>query len=151
MLAWKVDGEHPASYSYLPLVAWKLEKKGLHPRDPLPPKTASAGRSNTTHSQTSGNLFPSQKLKGYHTFTAQSTTSETMKLKKTQGVKPEGEGDWVFSRRGCRNLKWSWRSRSVCWAYHSFCQCGQVVSKEKSKLLWMWWPWPSHERFSKRP
>ena len=73
-----VDGEHPAGYSNLLLVAWKLDR-WAEARDPLLPTTAAAGRSNITHSQTPGNLFPSQKLKGSHTFTAQSTTVENNK------------------------------------------------------------------------
>ena len=67
--AHKVDGEHPTSYSDLLLVAQKLER-WAEARDPLLLKTTTAGRSNMTHSQTPENLFPSQRLKGNHTFTA---------------------------------------------------------------------------------
>ena len=69
MLAHKVDGKHPASYSDLLLAAWKLERQA-EARDPLLPKTTTTGGSNVTQPQTSGNLFPSRKLKGNHTFTA---------------------------------------------------------------------------------
>ena len=66
MLAHKVDGDHPASYSALLLAAWKLERQNKA-IDPLLPKTSTTGGSNVTHSQTPLNLFPSQKLKGNQT------------------------------------------------------------------------------------
>ena len=50
MLAHKVDGEHPASYSDLPLAVQKLERRA-EARDPLPPKAAATNGSTTTHSQ----------------------------------------------------------------------------------------------------
>ena len=75
MLAHKVDGEHPTRYSDLLLAAQKLER-WAEARDPLHPKTSPMGGFNKTHSQTSGNLFPSQKLKGSHTFTARSAMVE---------------------------------------------------------------------------
>ena len=76
MSAHKVDGEHPARYSDLSLAAQKLERQA-EARDPLLLKTNPTGGSNVTHSQTSGNLFPSQKLKGSHTFTTQSAMVES--------------------------------------------------------------------------
>ena len=69
MLVWKVDGEHPARYSELLLGAHKLER-WTEMRDPLLLKTTSMGESNVTHSLMTGNMFPSQKLKGIHNFTA---------------------------------------------------------------------------------
>ena len=96
MLAHKVDGEHPTGYSDLLLVAQKLER-WAESRDPLLPKTATAGRLNITHSQTRGNLFPSQKLKGNHTFTAQSATVENNEAKEDSGAKLEGEEEAVSS------------------------------------------------------
>ena len=86
MLAHKVDGEHPTGNSDLLLVAWKLERQA-EAKDLLLPKTTTAARSNVTHSQTPGNLFPSQKLKGNHTFTAQSTTVKNNKAEEDSGVK----------------------------------------------------------------
>ena len=91
MLAHKVDGEHPTSYSNLLLAAQKLER-WAEARDPLLLKTTAAGRLNFTHSQTLGNLFPSQKLQGNHTFTAQFATVENNTTKEDLGAKPEGEG-----------------------------------------------------------
>ena len=86
----KVDGEHPTSYSDLLLAAQKLEWQA-EARDPLLPKTTATGGLNITHSQTSGNLFTSQKLKGNHTFTTQSVTVESNEAEEDSGMKPEGE------------------------------------------------------------
>ena len=73
MLAHEVDGEHPASYSNLPLAAQKLEWRA-EARNPLPPRMAVTNWSNVMHSQIPGNLFPSCKLKGNHTFTTWTVT-----------------------------------------------------------------------------
>ena len=62
MLAHKVDGEHPASYSDLLLATQKLER-WTETRDPLLPKMAATSGLNTMHSAMPGNLFPSHKLK----------------------------------------------------------------------------------------
>ena len=69
MLAHNIDGEHPTRYSDLLLAAQKLERC-VEARDPLLPKTTTTEGLNVTHFQTSGNLFPSQKLKGSDTFTS---------------------------------------------------------------------------------
>ena len=90
MLAHKMDGEHPTGYSDLLLVAQMLER-WAEARDPLLSKITTAGRLNMTCSQTPGNLFPSHKLKGNCTFTAQSATVENNKAEEDSGVKPEGE------------------------------------------------------------
>ena len=45
--------------------------------------------SNANHSQTSGNLFPCQNLKGSHTFTTQSATVESNGAEKDSGMKAE--------------------------------------------------------------
>ena len=92
MLTYKVDGEHPASYSDMLLAAQKL-KRLAEARDPLLPKTTTTGELNITHSQTPGNSFPSQKLKGNHTFTTQSATVKSNKAEEDSGMKPEGEED----------------------------------------------------------
>ena len=90
MLAQKVDGESPASYSDLLLAAWKLVR-WAEARYPLLPMTATASRSNVTHSQTPRNLFPSQKLKVNHTFTAQPATVQNNQTEEDSGMKPEGK------------------------------------------------------------
>ena len=46
-----------------------------------------------THSQTPGNLFPSYKLKGNHTFTAQAATIGKDEVEEDTSVKQEGEGE----------------------------------------------------------
>ena len=69
MLAHEVDGKHPTSYSDLFLAAWKLER-WAEARDPLLLKTTTTRGSNVTWPQVPGNLFPSRKLKGNHTFMA---------------------------------------------------------------------------------
>ena len=89
MLAHKVDGEHPASYPDLLLAVWKLER-WEEARDLLP-NTTTTGGLNITGFQTPMNLFPSQKLKGSHTFTAQSATVESIEAEKDSGAKPEEE------------------------------------------------------------
>ena len=86
ILAHKVDGEHPTRYSNLLLAAQKLER-WAKARDPLLPKTTPTGGSNVTHSQTSGNLFPSEKLKGSHTFTAQSAMVESKGVAEDLGTR----------------------------------------------------------------
>ena len=68
MLAHKVNGENPVTYFELFLNAQKLER-WVEARDPLLLKTTTAGGSNITHSHSQGNLFPSRKLEGSHTFT----------------------------------------------------------------------------------
>ena len=89
MLAHKVDAEQPARYSNLLSAAQKLERQ-TEARDPLPPKTAVTSGPHVTHSQTTGNLFPSHKLKGNHTFTAQAATLGNGKVGKDSGAKAEG-------------------------------------------------------------
>ena len=85
MLAHKLDGEHPASYSDLLLATQKLER-WAEARDPLPPKTATTSGPNMTHSQMAGNLFPSCKLKGSCTLMAQAMTIGNDKAGKDSGV-----------------------------------------------------------------
>ena len=90
MLAHKVDGDYPASYSDLFLAAQKLERQNKA-TDPLLPKTTTAGGLNITHSQTPVNLFHSCKLKGKLTFTAWSVTVEGNKVGGDSDAKPEWE------------------------------------------------------------
>ena len=90
MLAHKVDDGHPTGYSHLLLADRKLERRA-EARDPLLPKIATTGGSNVTHSQTSGNLIPSKKLKGSHTFTAWSAMVESNKAAEDSVIKAEDE------------------------------------------------------------
>ena len=90
MLAHKVDGKHPTSYSNLLLAVLKLER-WAEARDLLLPKITTTGGSNVTQPQTLGNLFPSRKLKGNCTFTVQSATVESIGAEEDSSVKPEGE------------------------------------------------------------
>ena len=69
MLAHKVDGENPVTFSELFLTAQTLER-WVEARDSLLPKTSTTGSSNITCSHLQGNLFPSRNMKGNHTFTA---------------------------------------------------------------------------------
>ena len=89
MLAHEVD-EHPAGYCDLLLAAQRLER-WAETRDPLLPKTITTGGTNITCSQTSRNLFPSCKLKGSHTFTAQWATVECNEAAEDSGTKAEEE------------------------------------------------------------
>ena len=90
MLAHKVDGEHPTSYSALLLAAWKLDR-WTEARDLLLLKTTTTGGLNVLHSQTPGNLFPSQKLKGNCTFTTQYAMVENNEAEEDSGSQLEGE------------------------------------------------------------
>ena len=90
MLAHKVSGENPVTYSKFLPAAWKLER-WAEARDTLFPKTAAAGSLNITHCHSQGNLFPSRKLKGNHTFTAWSAAVEDHETEEDSGPKPKGE------------------------------------------------------------
>ena len=90
MLAHKVDGKHPSSYSELLPAAQKWER-WTEAKYPLLLKTTTTGGLNVNWLQTSGNWFPSRKLKGNHTFTAQSTIVESTEAEEDSNVKPEGE------------------------------------------------------------
>ena len=59
-------------------------------RSPTPENHPSGG-SNIAHSHTSGNLFPSQKLKGSHTFTARSVMVESNRVPEDSGTIEEVE------------------------------------------------------------
>ena len=69
MLAHKVNGENPVTYSELLITAQKLER-WVEAKEPLLPQTPTTRSLNVTHSHSQGNLFPSRKLKGNCTFTA---------------------------------------------------------------------------------
>ena len=88
MLAHKVDGEHCTEYFNLLLAAWKL-KRLVEASNPLLPKATPMGGLNVTHSQTSGNFFLSQKLKGSHIFTARSATVDSNRVTEDFGLKAE--------------------------------------------------------------
>ena len=90
MLAHKVDGENPVTYSKFLLAAQKLER-WTETRDPLLLKTTTTRWLNVNHSHSQGNLFPSRKLKDSHTFTAQSTSLEDHETEEDSGPKPDGE------------------------------------------------------------
>ena len=98
MLAHKVDDIHPTSYSNLLLIAWKLER-WVETRDPLLPKTSMTGGSNVSQPQAMGNLFSSRKLKGNHTFTAQSAIVGSIGTEEDSSVKVEGEEEAESSGR----------------------------------------------------
>ena len=83
MLAHKVDGNHPISYSEL-LLATRKQQRWNEARHPLLSKTTPSGESNITHSQTSVHLFPSWKLKGIQTFLPIPLLCRAMKWERTQ-------------------------------------------------------------------
>ena len=84
MLAHEVNDENPITYSELLLAAQKLERWAE-------PKTTNAGSLNVTHSHSQGNLFPSRRLNGNHTFTAQSAVVEDYETEEDSGPKPSEE------------------------------------------------------------
>ena len=90
MLAHKADGENPVTYSKLLLAAWKMERQA-EARDPLLPKTTTTRGLNVTHSHSQGNLFPSKKLKGSSTFTAQSAVVKDCETEGDSGPKSDWE------------------------------------------------------------
>ena len=90
MLAHKVHGKNPVTYSELLPAAQKLERWS-EARDPLLLNTTTAGSLNITHSHSQGNLFLCRKLKGSHTFTAQDTVVEDHETEDDSGPKPNGE------------------------------------------------------------
>ena len=90
MLAHKVDGESPVTYSELLLAAQKLER-WAEARDPLLLKTTTTGGSNMTCSHSQGALFPSRKLKGSHTFTARAAAVEDHEVEEDSSPKPSEE------------------------------------------------------------
>ena len=87
-----VDDDHPAGCSSLLLTAWKLAR-WVEARDPLFPKVTPMEGSNITHSQILGNLCPSWKLKGSHTFTARSAMVESNRVAEDLGTKEEETGE----------------------------------------------------------
>ena len=133
-----MDDEHSANYSDLFLAAQKLER-WAEARDPLLLKTTTTGGSNVSQPQALGNLFPSRKLQGNHTFTAQSTILESIAAEEDSSVKPEEEEEAessdeedpeILSRIGGAD------HQSPGQLYHHFCQCGWAVSEEKIKIVW---------------
>ena len=90
MLTHKVNGENPVIYSKLLLTAQKLERQ-VEARDPLVPKITTSGSFNVTHSHSQGSLFPSRKLKGNCTFTAQSAAVEDHDTEEDSGPEHNGE------------------------------------------------------------
>ena len=90
MLAHKVNGENPVTYSKLLLTDWKLER-WVETRDLLLLKTPTTGSSNITHSHTQGNLFASRKMKGIWTFTAQAAAVEDHEMEEDSGPTPSEE------------------------------------------------------------
>ena len=90
MLVHKVNDENPVTYSELLLVAWKLES-WAEARDPLLSKNTTTRSSHVTCSHSLWNLFPSRKLKGSHTFTAQSAVIEDHETEEDLGSKPDGK------------------------------------------------------------
>ena len=85
MLAHKNINENPVTYSKLLIAAWKLEI-WVKVRDPLLPKNHYNWGVNVTHSHSQGNLFPSRKLKGSHSFTAWSAAVEDCEAEEGSGA-----------------------------------------------------------------
>ena len=131
MLAYNINGENPVSYSELLLAAWKLER-WVEARDPLLPKTPTAGSSTITHSHSWGNLFPSRKLKGSHTFTAQPAAVEDHEIEEDSGPKHNGDKEAESSAEEDTLLSY------IMW----FTNAVKLYQKKKKELqlLWVWQP-----------
>ena len=149
MLAHKVDGENPVTYSELLLAAWKLER-WVEAKDPLLPKTTTARSSNVTHSHSQGNLFPSRKLKGSHTFTAQSAAVEDHETEEDSGPKPEGKRRLCpLAEEDMGTVRWGWQCRPIIRLHCMVHQCSRAIPKEELQLLWVWQPRSPGERLPK--
>ena len=81
MLAHKVDGEHPASYSNVLLAAWKLER-WAEAIDPPPPKTAVTSGLNMMILRCQGICFPHISWKATVLSLVKLQPSEMMRLRK---------------------------------------------------------------------
>ena len=90
MLVHILDAELPASYSGLLLGIQKLEG-WAEARNPPPLKIAVTNGSTAMHSEMPGNLFPSCKLKGHHTFSTQAATVGNGTAEEDPGVELEEE------------------------------------------------------------
>ena len=148
MLAHNINGKHPASYSDLLLVAWKLER-WTEARDPLLPKTTITRGSNVTQPQASGNLFPSRKLKGNHTFTAQSAVVGSVGTEEDSSVKLEGEEAAESSEAEDQETP-NEIGRADQPISYIICFANAVkLYQKKTKLFQVWQSWPSGEGLSK--
>ena len=148
MLAHKVNGEHPASYSDLLLAVQKLER-WAEARDPLLLKITMNGGPNATQLQALVNLFPSRKLKGNCIFMAWYAIVESIGTEGDSTAGPEGgRRDWIFRGRTGKP-QWNWWSRAVAQLHHLICQYSQTIPKEKPELFQVQQSWPSGERLSK--
>ena len=96
MLAHNIDGEHPTRYSDMLLVAPEVGKMGRSQRSSTAEEHHNWRIKHNTFSDTR-EFFPSQKLKGSHTFTTQSNTVESNEAEEDLGVKPEEEEEAEFS------------------------------------------------------
>ena len=136
MLAHKVDGDHPSSCSELLLAARKLERQN-EARDLLS-KTTPSGQSNITHSQTSVNLFPSQKLKGNQTFTVHSAAVVGNEGGEDMDAKPEQEEEVGSSVEDPVTFSDLGGSQSTDQLHCPFCQCCGAVPEENQKFFGVW-------------
>ena len=90
MLAHKVDGEK-LCYLFQVAPSFPELERQAEARDPLLLKTTTARSSNIIHSHSQRNLFPSRKLKGNCTFTAQSAVVGDCEMEEDSGPKPNDE------------------------------------------------------------
>ena len=90
MLAHKVYGEHPAWYSWPAPSSLKVGKMGRSQRSSTPEDHYN-WRIKCNLFSDIGELVPSQKLKGSHTFTAWSATVESNEAAEDSGMKAKEE------------------------------------------------------------
>ena len=126
MLAHKVDGKDPAGYSNLFLAPRKLKRR-IEARFPLPLKTAKTSVSKVTHSKTSGNLFPSHKLKANYIFTARAVTVGSNDVEESSGVKQEWDGETASADEEAKTSGGVEGSRSIYRVYHRLHQSVQTI------------------------
>ena len=89
-----------------------------------------------SHSQ--GNLFPSRKLKGNCTFTAQSTAVEDHETEEDSGPKPDGEKEgWVLCWGRCGNDMGSWQCRPIVRLHCAwFANAVELYQKKNHNCFW---------------
>ena len=104
MMALKVNGEHPGSYSWLAPCSLEVVEMGRSQRSPAP-KDYHNWRIKCYPASDIGELVPSRKLKGSHTFMAQSAIVESIRPEENLSIKPEGEEVAESSVGECNNKK----------------------------------------------
>ena len=150
MLAHKVDGENPVTYSEMLLAAQKLER-WAEARDPLLLKTTTTGGLNLTCSHSQSNLFLSRKLKGSLTFKAQSAAVEDHETEEDLGSKPDGEKEAESSVEEDMGMSGKVGGTDQLLGYIIWFTNAVELTRKEPQLLWVWQPRSPGETLPKGP